>query len=115
MEDYEVWFGWTIGTLQEHRELEDNFVSLFQVYKTTSLKQGFDLTHDRIGNTIQRFEDFYLKNGSSQGQNLALTVLYVPSLLDSGPLQEHTELADNFVSLFQVEWRTRYNVLKTFT
>ena len=26
-----------------------------------------------------------LKNGSSQGQNLALTVLYVPSSLDSGP------------------------------
>ena len=28
--------------------------------------------------------DYHLKNGSSQGQNLALAVLYVPSSLDSG-------------------------------
>jgi len=30
------------------------------------------------------YKDFCLKNGSSQGHNLALTVLYVPSSLDSG-------------------------------
>ena len=36
-------------------------------------------SHSR-GNTLQGFEE----NGSSQGQNLALTVLYVPGSLDSG-------------------------------
>jgi len=32
--------------------------------------------------------EFYLRNGSSQGQNLALTVLCVPSLLGSGRLRK---------------------------
>jgi len=30
------------------------------------------------------FKDSFLENGSSQGHNLALTVLVVPNLLDSG-------------------------------
>ena len=38
----------------------------------------------RGGNHIKRLEDFHLRNGSTQGQYLALIVLYVPSLLDSG-------------------------------
>ena len=39
----------------------------------------------REGNISKEFEDLCLKHGSSQGPNLALTVLCVPSLLDSGP------------------------------
>ena len=38
----------------------------------------------REGNSLKGFEDFPLENGSSQGQNLALTVLSVPNSLDSG-------------------------------
>ena len=44
-----------------------------------------------------------MRNDSSQGQDLALTALRVPSLLDSGPLQGLKELEDNFDSLFQVQ------------
>ena len=39
---------------------------------------------DREGNNLKDFKDFNLENGSSQGHNLALTVLRVPSPLDSG-------------------------------
>ena len=34
------------------------------------------------GKELIYFTDFRTENGSSQGQNLALTVLYVPSSLD---------------------------------
>ena len=40
---------------------------------------------ERRGNTIKECEDFRTQNGSRQGQNLALTVLVVPSSLESGP------------------------------
>jgi len=43
---------------------------------------------DRRGNTFKGFKDVRAINGSSQGQNLALTVLYVPSSLDSGPARD---------------------------
>ena len=36
------------------------------------------------GNNLQNFEGFHLKNSSSKGQDMALTVLYVPSSLESG-------------------------------
>ena len=36
----------------------------------------------RKGNNLQPFKDFNQKDGSSQGQNLALTVVLVPSSLD---------------------------------
>jgi len=39
---------------------------------------------EQRGNILQGVPDFHLKNGSSQGHNLALTDLYVPSSLDSG-------------------------------
>ena len=39
-----------------------------------------------VGNNLNGFKDFRSENGSSQGQNLALTDLGVPSSLDSGPL-----------------------------
>jgi hypothetical protein len=35
-------------------------------------------------NNLKGFQDFHLNNGSRKGENLALTVLHVPSLLDSG-------------------------------
>jgi len=38
----------------------------------------------RGGNTLNGFTDFRTENGSSQGQKLALTGLFVPSSLDSG-------------------------------
>ena len=34
---------------------------------------------------FKEIQEFLLKNSSSQGQNLALTVLFVPNLIDSGP------------------------------
>ena len=39
---------------------------------------------ERRGDNLKGFKGFHLKNGSSQGQDLALTVLYVPCSLDSG-------------------------------
>ena len=38
----------------------------------------------REGNNSEGVEDLCLTNGSGQGQNLALTVLFVPKSLDSG-------------------------------
>jgi len=38
---------------------------------------------EREQNNLKGFKDFHLKNGSSQGQNLALPVLCVPNSLDS--------------------------------
>jgi len=39
---------------------------------------------ERRGNTLTGFPDFRIENGSSQGQNLALTGLCVSSSRDSG-------------------------------
>ena len=38
-----------------------------------------------ISGNFEGFTDICLENGSSQGQNLALTVVCVPSSLDSAP------------------------------
>ena len=42
-------------------------------------------TADRRGSNLKGFKDVCSKNGSSQGQNLALTFLFIPTSLDSGP------------------------------
>jgi len=42
------------------------------------------LAWDRPASREHSFEDLCLKNGSSQGQKLALAVLFVPKSLDSG-------------------------------
>jgi len=39
---------------------------------------------EREGNILKYFKDVCLENGSSQGQNLAFTVLFVPNSLKSG-------------------------------
>jgi len=39
---------------------------------------------ERNGNNLKGMKDFYLKNGSRQGQNLVLAILCVPNFLDSG-------------------------------
>jgi len=39
---------------------------------------------ERRENTLNSFKDFRTEKGSSQGRNLALTGVCVPSLLDSG-------------------------------
>jgi len=59
---------------------------------------------ERGGNNLNAFEDFCTENGSSQGQNLASTGLFVPSSLDSGltlflaqVLAEHTVEYDPFI------------------
>ena len=44
---------------------------------------GF-VMNNHEGNTPQYFEDFFLKYGPSQSQNLALTVSHVLTWLDSG-------------------------------
>ena len=41
---------------------------------------------ERGGNTLKGFIYLFLKKGSSQGQHLALTVLFVPSSLLSGAI-----------------------------
>ena len=38
-----------------------------------------EATVERGGNNFNGFQDFRAENGSSQGQQLALAVLYVPS------------------------------------
>ena len=43
---------------------------------------------EREENNLKQFKDFCLKNGSSQGQNLTLTVLFIPNSLDSGQLNQ---------------------------
>jgi len=42
----------------------------------------FRTAAEREGNNLKGFKDFCLKNGSSQDQNLALTLLFVPNSLD---------------------------------
>ena len=41
---------------------------------------------ERVGNSLNGFEDVRTENGPRQGQNLALTRLCVPSSLHNGPL-----------------------------
>ena len=48
---------------------------------------------EREGNTLKSFKDVCLEHGSSQGQNLALTVLCVPNVLDSGTFQTCNRVA----------------------
>jgi len=50
---------------------------------------------ERAGNNLKDFKCLYLKNGSSQGQNPAVTVLFVPNSLGSG-------LADAGISMTQI-------------
>jgi len=45
---------------------------------------------EQKGNDPKGFKGFPLKNGSRQGQNLALTIRYVPKSLDSGTDPELT-------------------------
>ena len=40
---------------------------------------------ERQGNNFKGFKDVCLKSDSRQGQDLALTVLFVPNSLDSSP------------------------------
>ena len=49
---------------------------------------SFDLHLLEGANNLTGLKDFCLKNGSSQGQNLALTVIFVPNLFDSGPARQ---------------------------
>jgi len=47
---------------------------------------GCSLVSGREGeNNLKGFKVCCLKNGSSQGPNLAVTVVFVPNSLDSGP------------------------------
>jgi len=39
---------------------------------------------ERGGNSLNDFRDMRTENGSNQGRNLALTLLFVPNSLDSG-------------------------------
>jgi len=50
---------------------------------------------------LNYFEDFCTENGSSQGQNLALTGLFVPSSLDSGRVEASWGHRRPFVGAFQ--------------
>ena len=53
-------------------------------------REGNNLKNNPIfwpGNNSKGFARFRLNNSSSQGQKLAVTVLYVPNSLDSGPQQ----------------------------
>jgi len=45
---------------------------------------------ERRANNFNGFQDVRTENGSSQGHNLALTCLFVPSSLDSGPRNPFT-------------------------
>ena len=47
-------------------------------------KFGHVTALEREGNNLNSFKDASMKNGKSQGHNLALTVLFAPSLLCSG-------------------------------
>ena len=42
---------------------------------------------ERDGEKLKRFKCFCLKNDTSQGPNLVLTILFVPNSLDIGPLE----------------------------
>jgi len=57
---------------------------------------------ERKENTSKELKDVGLKNGSNQGHNLALTVLCVPSSLDTGGVwsaQVHRTGCEHFVPL----------------
>jgi len=68
--------------------------------KRTSSLVDIEGDDEREGNNLKVFKDFRTENGSSQGQNLAVTVLHVPSSLDSGPLRRGGAAAPRFTSLF---------------
>ena len=51
---------------------------------------------ERVANNLNGFKDFRTENGSSQGQNLALTGSFVLSWLDSGPLLTDKSKPPNF-------------------
>jgi len=57
-------------------------VPLYYCGLVSGLRFPRDLCRAR-GEQLDFFKDICLKNGSSQGQNLALTVLFVPNSLDS--------------------------------
>ena len=56
---------------------------------------------ERGGHNLRGSQDVCLKNGSSQGQNLALTVVYVPSSLASCALRARGESRVKSLSFFQ--------------
>jgi len=56
-------------------------------HKLRSLKHTRATAAERKGNNVNGFKDFRTENGSSEGQNLALTDSFVPSLLDNGPAE----------------------------
>ena len=55
---------------------------------TVEALMEFTPAAEQRGNNLEGFTDFYLKNDSSQGHNLALAVLFVPSSLESGMRSE---------------------------
>jgi len=53
-------------------------------YDTDKVEADEGLAPNNVGNNVKGFKAFRLKMAPRQGHNLALTVLCVPSLLDSG-------------------------------
>jgi len=53
---------------------------------------------ERVGINLNGFKDFRTENGSSQGQDLALTGSFVPRTLDSGPLLTYSTKASPLIS-----------------
>jgi len=61
-------------------------MALTVLYVPSLLDSGVNHSaFEREGNTLNIFQDLDLKNGSSHGQNLALTGLVCSRSLDSGP------------------------------
>ena len=62
--------------------------NLERFFHENALTAPTSTASEREGDTLIGFNDFRTKNGSCQGQNLAVTGLFLPSTLDSAP--EHT-------------------------
>ena len=56
----------------------------------------------RYGSNLQGFDDFLTEQGSSQSHDLALTVLFVPNLLDSAPPRFTSDPFGNAVIAFHI-------------
>ena len=61
-----------------------NFLKLMNGYIVSDKTETELAPAERTGNNLKGFKDFHLENRSSQGQNLAVTVLCVQYSLDSG-------------------------------
>ena len=83
-------------------------------------KERSDIRYPTRGKQLERYKRLSHGNGSSQGQHLALTVLIVPNLIDSGQgrwglvAKEKQGLHDSEIRLHRRVEQRRWNNFRPF-